>query len=483
LYGGSSSSLSDAKDEIWSAPLSDPTDWTIESNTLPAPIYNAAIYNDGTTIYLFGGIDPMGLGILDTIYSAPVSDPTNFTLLGGTLPTFIDNPRVIASGDYLYLFSSASSTPYKAELSDLQTWTTTEVTLSTVTKSSHLIQDIANNKLYNIGGYDASGLPQAAIQSADLNNPVEWIDEVSSFTTDIAGGEVIKTKDYYFIVGGEGVTGGVYQTLISDPLSFSILPGTGPTRSNGRACFIDDQLFYFGGQQDDGYALADVSRATIDGPNLYWRNEEAGDFSINLPIALTQFSLIVAGPYVYILGGHSGYSTMNSNIYRCLKNKLVAGPTQDFTWENVGTLSTPTVDASVVVINNFVYIVAGGNDGFGGPQVASTKQITYASLSDLANGKANFTTEIIVDTIAFAQSKAICLNDVIYFIGGRVAATGSTTTNKIFKTDCESIHTLISQKVPELLESLPTIDNNSGALGTYSSFQRTGMLPWLVSNK
>ena len=127
------------------------------------------------------------------------------------------------------------------------------------------------------------------------------------------------------------------------------------------------------------------------------------------------------------------------------------------------------------------YIVGGGAT----TALTSTDDyVTYAKLSDLANGICSFTqentgTQATGTAISFAEASTIVINNEIYFIGMRTATDG---LKYIYKTIYKYPHTLISPKVPEATNSLPTVDLKSGALGSYTSYQRTGLLPWLMSD-
>jgi len=479
VIGGYASSVK--SNTIFTANTSNPLSWTVSGSVLPTLGGFCDVYNDGNYIYLFNEGTT-------SIYRAPVSSPTNFTLYT-TLASGSANmayPRVVVDtvAGYLYLFDSYVQ---KASLSDLSTWSIVSGNLATAVRSTHILKD--SDKIYALGGFTTGSSTTNVIQSAPVNNPVDWKNETTSLLDAIGGGELVITSGYYNIIGGNGNTGYVYTASVGSPTSWTRTSG-GPPYTRGKACIVGGFLFYLGGESG-GTPTNKIYRCSIDSGNSDyisndWRTAVSGGWTTSLPIALSRFALVRSGAYLYLIGGITSSSTMNAAIYRTNVANLVrvSSSTRGSYWVQVGNLNSPMVDPSVVIVNNYVYIVGGGPDG----NFNSTNNgIAYASMSDLANGQAIFTEEstatsgldnISTQRVSFAESKSFISNDHVFFFGGR--SNSSTDANdSIYKTTFSSTHILTNPKTNQGIHPIPTIDKY-GAIGSYSTFQRTGYLPWLV---
>lgn len=466
LYGGSLSSNSQTT--IFTATTADPTTWTTSPDALPRPISSAVAYNDGTNVYLIGGSDSSAAATLDSIYTTSVSTPTGPWTLAGTLPAQITSHRLFTVGNFIYIIGQAiggGTGIMRASTSDPLTWVQLQPNsrIATAQANTHILIDSTN--IYALGGFNSSGAASNVIQSASLSKPLEWSNQ-ATLPVALFGGQLIKTKSYYYIIGGDNISGNYYRAPIATPTVWTLVDATGPTRHGGRAIIADDQVHYMGGDGASNVPTSIILRASvINGEILNWENLST------LPIALSRFALIQAGTYVYIVGGFTTAVVPNTSIYRCQVNNGGFS-----TWINVGTLTTPSYDAAVAILNNQVYIIGGSTTS----SMSTTDDFVYtANMTDLANGNAIFTEE---DTaaIGLAGGIATCINDDLYIVGGRTTTNGTTT---LLKNTAWSLHNLIAPKVPESTASLPTVGLKTGALGSYSTFQRTGILPWLITKK
>lgn len=480
MYGGLD--VGDAEvNTIYSAATSNPTTWTNLGGLLPVTLAGSAGYNDGTYIWLFGG-QTAGAVDVDTIYRATVGAPTTFTSVG-TLPDQISNLKIFIHGTSAYLIgyiSGDGNKVYKASLSDLTTWTTISQyseALPTAVRASHSV--VLDDTIYLFGGNTTGTTMVNTIQTAPTTNPLIWTVSGDTLPTTMAAGELIKTKNYLYLLSANGTTGNVYRALLTAPTTWSLhSSSTGPTRPHGKAAIINGQVFYFGGESTPGTPVSTVKRGTFNSESsptgdllsVGWQITDPPYLVMALPIALSRFTLIVAGKYIYILGGYTTGPIMNTTIYRLNVDSANNG------WVSVGGLSNPMVNSTLVLINNVAYIIGGG------PSTAfssSDDYITYASLSDLSNGDASFTEVNTGAGIFMAEASAAVINDDIYFIGGR---TSTDAYKFIGRTLYKYPHTLIAPKVPEATHSLPTVDLQSGAIGSYTSYQRTSLYPWLVTD-
>lgn len=478
MYGGTADN-SNSENTIYTAATSAPTVWSVSGSTLPRPIHNAVAYVNATHVYLFGGTDSSGAVNLNTIYRATVGAPTVFTLVG-SLPANMFHARIFTAGSYLYMIGSSDgggSGIMRATVADPTTWTAiAQPALATAQANTHVVTQ--GTKVYAFGGFNSAGSLSNVIQSANTATPLIWSNEVSTLPAALGKGKLIKTSTNYYIIGGNGTTGNDYKAAQSTPTTWAADLSTGPTRTFGQAIIIEDEVFYLGGETAPGTPVATGSRGVIEnGSIVSWLHNPANAFiTIALPVALSRYALIQAGDYVYILGGYTTGPTMNYDIYRIQKNRVVTS--SGYTgWINVGTIASPMVESAVAIINNTIYIIGGG------PTTGLTTTDDYvlsANMTELANGNAVFVEENTALDAGIAGAQAICINDDLYLYGGRTTTNGTTAIKRNMGW---STHRFVLPKVPEATDSIPTIDMKTGTLGSYSSFQRTGILPWLVTSK
>lgn len=485
---------------IQSANTSDPKNWTASGTSLPfidnttAQFEISSIYNDGAYIYLFVPTANGGTPGNPTIYRASYADPVTFSVLANNLPADANASSVYAVNGSVYIGSSSTSNVYKAN-STLGTWTAVSQ-LNTPVKATHIVVDKPNNKIYAIGGVTTNETVRTTtIQSATLPNVGEWKTEAGATppSAGVGGGEVVKTNNGYYIVGGN-VTGITYRASLSNPLSWSAVNTTsGFSYTRGKCCFIGDYLYYFGGESvvgtNGGAANNTIWKTAVDVSSndslvFDWRQIKYFDYvgnylTLNLPVALSRFGLIRAGNFIYLVGGVTSGPALNNKIYRANIDTLNFIP--------VGTINNPMTSPSVSIINNYVYLSGGGNDAVSNGNVGN--YTLYASMSELANGVANFVEEnttIYTSTNSpnvngFAEAVSTCIDDRVYFIGGRSGVSGVAPSSGlgVVYNNVSSTHALAVANSLENNYSVPTIDKY-GSAGVYSSFQKTGYLPWLT---
>lgn len=469
MYGGTLAGNSQST--IFRATTADPTTWTDLGSLLLRPINGAVAYTDGSYVYLYGGNDSTMALTLDTIYRATVAAPTTFTLVG-SLPSAITDHKIFTVGNYLYMIGQAlggGTGIMRASTSTPTVWTNInqQGSIATSQASTHLISD--STKIYALGGLNSAGSASTVIQSASKTSPIEWTNEAAVLPAGLYGGQVVKTSLYYYIIGGNGVTGNVYRASLATPTVWTSLGAVGPTYRNGRAMIIDDQVWYVGGENAVPTATNTCWRAqVIDGEIVNWEVMVA-----TLPAALSRFALVQAGNYVYVIGGFVGaLASMNTSIYRTSIYNTVFT-----TWVNVGSITNAAHGAAVAIINNQLYLIGGTTT----TNISSADDyVLYASMTDLANGHAIFVEENTAGGAAYSDTKATCVHDVLYLIGGRAATNG---TAALQRNIAWANHRLVFPNIPESMASVPSIDLTTGALGSYSSFQKTGILPWLVTDK
>lgn len=175
IFGGN------VTNKIYRASLANPADWIDTGATLPTDLYGASLAIVNDTIYLFGGnngqIDALSLAAVDTIYSAPVSNPLQWTNHGSLLPRKLQYSNIGMYNGHLYLFggrevNASSNIIFTAPASNPLAWTDTGQTLPTRLYGSCFAQ--INNNWYLFGGNITPDTPSGGIWSAPVTSPTTW---------------------------------------------------------------------------------------------------------------------------------------------------------------------------------------------------------------------------------------------------------------------------------------------------------------------
>ena len=262
-FGGYSDSPSGASNAIYSAPVSDPTNWTDTGKTLPASFGSASFAIVGSTMYLFGGYNGSAL---NTIYSAPVSDPTNWTDTGKTLPQAQRGSQLAVIGGTMYLFGgyngSALNTILTASTSDPTTWTDTGKTLPTGIVGAQLA--VIGNNLYLYGG-GVVGSATKTIYSAPVSDPTTWTDTGKKLPGNMTYSQLYAIGNTLYLLGGN--SNAIYSAPVSDPTTWTNTGKTLPASFTGsQALAIDDTLYLFGAT---GSSAIYSTTLTHGSPNVY----------------------------------------------------------------------------------------------------------------------------------------------------------------------------------------------------------------------
>lgn len=249
LFGGN------ASDMIHRAPLNNPCAWEDTGALLPGPVSGGQLAVIDGYIYIFGGFnDPLG-DTLDTIYSAPVSDPLTWTNHGSLLPRRIHQSQVAVLDGYIYLVAGkeieyASDVIMKAPISDPLNWHI-DGYFPTKLYSSQLI--VANNRAYMLGGLIAPDSPISNIYSSDISDMINWTLD-GYLPNPSAYGQACLVGDKFYLFTPSSITGSQpYETKIySCPAAFPAYWNTVPHNIKGNInqsalAFIYDRIFLFGG--------------------------------------------------------------------------------------------------------------------------------------------------------------------------------------------------------------------------------------------
>jgi hypothetical protein len=254
IFGG------ETTDKIYRAPLNNPADWVDTGAVLPSILYAASLAIVNNHIYLFGGNNSneseLGLGALDTIYSAPVSNPLSWTNHGSLLPRRLQYSNLGMSDGYLYLFGGieinhSSDVIFRAPTSNPLAWTDTGARLPVPIYGSMLAQINGNWMMF--GGLLFPDTPVNTIYSAPVSNPTAWqITGVLPYPT--AQGQFVATGNDGYIIAPmvSPVPSTTYTPIIrcklSNPNSWvytqQVVPGS---ISYSQLAIIYDRIWLFGG--------------------------------------------------------------------------------------------------------------------------------------------------------------------------------------------------------------------------------------------
>lgn len=253
MFGG------DTTDSILKAPVNNPADWVDTGAKLPSILYAASLAIVGDRIYLFGGnngneSDPMGLGALDTIYSAPVNDPLTWTNHGSLLPRRLQYSNLGMANGNLYLFggreiNEATDIIFTASASDPLTWTDTGARLPIKVYASCFAQVNGNWMIF--GGLLAPDTPTGGIYYAPVSSPLSWA--ISGILPYPGGwGQLVITGNDGYIfgpfVGPTTTYTPILQCSLNNPNYWVDTQQTIPGNiSQSQLAIVYDRLWLFGG--------------------------------------------------------------------------------------------------------------------------------------------------------------------------------------------------------------------------------------------
>ncbi|HEU4913899.1 MAG TPA: DUF2341 domain-containing protein [Candidatus Saccharimonadales bacterium] len=290
--------------------------WSNPGNT-GVSVYNPMVYVVGDKIYRAGGMTS-GSAFVNTIYSAPVSDPTTWTNTGKTLPTSMASAGIAIIGDYVYAFGGDSGTVrnfiHRAPLSDPANWSLVSgKTLPTSISNTALA--IIGDRVYMFGGYSSSTTTSTAIQSAPLSDPTSWTSAAKSLPTNLAGSHLIVTETSLYLVGGYRTSTSsnlntIYTASKSDPLTWGNAGKSFPTGlRSGSVVTIGDYAYILGGVPTGTSTPANtIYRAPLSDLATWTLQPET------LFAGLSSSVPLVVGDNVYLINGYIAAAT--SNIYR-----------------------------------------------------------------------------------------------------------------------------------------------------------------------
>ena len=305
--------------KIYRAALNNPADWFDTGATLPTLLYGASLAIVDGYMYLFGGNDGQqnmsGLATVDTIFSAPVSDPLNWTDTGRHLPRKLQYSNLGMANGQLYLFggreiNTASKVILTASASSPTIWTDTGQQIPVGTYGSAFAQIDGYWRMY--GGLLFPDTPTNAIWAAPVSNPTSWsFDGYLPYPTAF-GQFVTMGNDGYLIgpaVGQTPFTGftPIIQCKLSRPNAFiDVKQFVRGQVSHSQLAIIYDRIWLFGGSGEtavfacnqtlkyDYYhptvlAYANITRVVLPSTN----NLDNPYQAIGIPYWKTDYSMVL----------------------------------------------------------------------------------------------------------------------------------------------------------------------------------------------
>ena len=245
-------------DKIHRAHVNNPADWFDTGAVLPTPLFASSLAIVDGYIYLFGGHDGQGAidgyGAVDTIFSAPVSDPLTWTNHGSLLPRKLHYSAIGMDGYQLYLFGGketnhASDVIFQAPTSNPLAWVDTGARLPYRVYGGVFTQ--INNNWMLLGGLLTTDGPTNTIISASTGSPLVWT-ITGLLPWSCAYGQFVNIGgDGYLFGPMVGPTSGFTSILrcnLTDPNSWvdtqRIIRGV---ISHSQVAMIADRVWLFGG--------------------------------------------------------------------------------------------------------------------------------------------------------------------------------------------------------------------------------------------
>jgi flavin-binding protein dodecin len=281
------------------------------SNPLPTANRAAGFWNDGTYLWIFGGLGAGSNGTV-TIWRTSVGTPTsgwaqvaNKWLAWGNAWS-----PVVRIGDYLYIFGGLDDQGVthnkiqRAPVSDPSSWTDTGATIPAARRTHVVI--VVGSYVYIYGGADNSNTYRTTIWSAPVSNPLSWSDTTKTIPVALGLPGYAVVGNWIMFYGG---TNGAAQSSIwianvSDPATVYAMAGIGLlTATFGASVFVaDGKVWLFGGNAIQTMWAANVSTPWIM-QVVSTTTHPSGEYG--------SVQWMAPDGWVYLFGGFYGGSTKN----------------------------------------------------------------------------------------------------------------------------------------------------------------------------
>lgn len=250
LFGGK------ITNHIYYAALGHPGEWIDTECILPTNLYGGSLAIIDGYIYIFGGNNGTnnGEGVLKNIFSAPVSDPTNWIDTGATLPQAVHYSCFGMYEGTLYLFggreiNNATNIIMTASASNPLEWTLSSSTLPAPVYGASFAQ--VNGNWMIMGGLNFTNTATSAIYTAPVTNPTHWIfDGYLPYAT--AFSSFVTIADRGYLIGSMVNTPTNFTTILQSNLAYpTIFVDTNQVIfgviTNSNVAVLSDRIWLFGG--------------------------------------------------------------------------------------------------------------------------------------------------------------------------------------------------------------------------------------------
>ncbi len=273
-----------------------------------------------------------------------------------------------------------------------------------------------NGYMYVLGGTDGSGTFYTSVRYAPINSNGSlgsW-SSANSFTGDRGAAAAVIYGNYIYIIGGEYN----WYESIRDDIQYAAIKSDGSLgswstttalpsgRSNMGTFTYNGYLYVIGGNNTSGTIFNQVLRAPIksDGTLGSWITEG------NLPVQNSPGlnSVTFGNGYVYLVGGYTG-SYVNTVYYAPVKADGSIG-----SWRTTTPFSTGRLPGSIMVYNQYLYIIGGGEHGETAPHYGD---VQYAKIND-AGATSPYSTSGNTFTTNRRGGQAVVYNGYLYVMGG-----------------------------------------------------------------
>jgi len=345
--------------------------WTTEANTLPTSLggVTSVVYNGH--VHVIGG-DGAGL-FFNSVYSAPLNANGSvgaWTTEANVLPAPVSGATSVAYNGHIYVMggyngTSTLSTVYSAPLNangSVGTWTTEANTLPTALYGATSV--INNGHIYILGGLVTAPFPVNTVYSAPLNangSVGTWTTEANTLPTALYEATSVVNSNHIYVLGGAVSSSANLSTVYSAPLSANGSVGTWTTEANtlptslgGATSVINNSHIYVMGGFNDTSDVNAVYSATLNanGSVGTWTTE-----ANNLPTSLGGATSVINNSHIYVMGGLSGASYVNTVYSAPLTSQSSGGSTgnvvlgvPDTGFSNLVTNAKETTIKSVIAV-------------------------------------------------------------------------------------------------------------------------------------
>jgi N-acetylneuraminic acid mutarotase len=435
--------------------------WTATTVLTQALAQATSIVYNGY-LYELGGYNSGGYQ--STVYDAPFNSNGSIgswsTITALTVATR-QATSVVYNG-YLYELggqasSGTLSTTYYAQINNGGTgtagsWTTNSPALTAAVYNS--TSDVYNGYLYELGGYNGSGVTTTYYAPINSNGSIGTITATTVLPAVLYHATSAVYNGYIYILGGTNGTSNQSTTYYA-PLNTNGTIGTWTSTtalpvaiSYSSSAVYNGYIYELGGSSSTTIATTYYAPLNTNGTIGTWTSTTA------LPVAFYGAVAAINNGRVYVMGGNNGSVYLATTYYAPLNTNGTIG-----TWTATTVLPQLLYGASANIANGYIYVLGGYN---------GTVQLTdyYAPLN--ANGTIGTWTATTALPAALYFSTSVVYNGYMYNLGGY---SGSAASAAIYYTPLSVI--------PRVAQYSTLI--NLGALASVTGLAYVGTLPGGVS--